>query len=100
MHVHINVKSPNNISKWEMGFNSAFKGLIQLVVDDPMESTQEISKQWTFIYPCIASISLNYNQQDAPFSLSIYFYKSLYIFQAVPPSIIRSTKLYIQRQVL
>jgi hypothetical protein len=27
MLVHINVKSPNNISKWQMGFNSAFKGL-------------------------------------------------------------------------
>jgi hypothetical protein len=28
MHVPINVKSPKNISKWQMGFNSAFKGLI------------------------------------------------------------------------
>jgi hypothetical protein len=28
MHVLINVKSPNNISKWQMGFNSAFKGLM------------------------------------------------------------------------
>jgi hypothetical protein len=27
MHGLINVKSPNNISKWQMGFNSAFKGL-------------------------------------------------------------------------
>jgi hypothetical protein len=27
MHGHINVKSPNNINKWQMGFNSAFKGL-------------------------------------------------------------------------
>jgi hypothetical protein len=27
MHVLINVKSPNNTSKWQMGFNSAFKGL-------------------------------------------------------------------------
>jgi hypothetical protein len=27
MHLHINVKSPNNISKWQVGFNSAFKGL-------------------------------------------------------------------------
>jgi hypothetical protein len=27
MEVPINVKSPNNISKWQMGFNSAFKGL-------------------------------------------------------------------------
>ena len=27
MHGTINVKSPNNISEWQMGFNSAFKGL-------------------------------------------------------------------------
>ena len=27
MHGNINVKSPNNISEWQMGFNSAFKGL-------------------------------------------------------------------------
>jgi len=27
MHGAINVKSPNNTSKWQMGFNSAFKGL-------------------------------------------------------------------------
>jgi hypothetical protein len=27
MHGPINVKSPNNTSKWKMGFNSAFKGL-------------------------------------------------------------------------
>jgi hypothetical protein len=27
MHGPINYKSPNNISKWQMGFNSAFKGL-------------------------------------------------------------------------
>jgi hypothetical protein len=27
IHGTINVKSPNNTSKWQMGFNSAFKGL-------------------------------------------------------------------------
>jgi hypothetical protein len=27
MHLPINVKSPNNTSKWQMRFNSAFKGL-------------------------------------------------------------------------
>jgi len=54
----------------------------------------------TFTCPCITSISLKYNQQDATFSLSIYFYKLLYMFQAVPSPNIRSTKLYIQRQVL
>jgi hypothetical protein len=30
MHVPIKVKSSNNISKWQMEFNSAFKGLIVL----------------------------------------------------------------------
>jgi hypothetical protein len=32
MHLPINVKSPNNISKWQIGFNSAFKGLNCAVV--------------------------------------------------------------------
>ena len=44
--------------------------------------------------------SLKYNQKDALFSQSVYFYKLLYMFQAVSPPIIRNTKLYIQRQVL
>jgi hypothetical protein len=30
MHGPINVKSPNNISKWQMGFNSAFKVLMHV----------------------------------------------------------------------
>jgi len=54
----------------------------------------------TFMNPCIASISLKYDQQDAAFSRPIYFYKLLYIFQAVSLPIIRSTKQYVQRQVL
>jgi hypothetical protein len=29
MHGPINVKSPNNTNKWQMGFNSVFKGLIE-----------------------------------------------------------------------
>jgi hypothetical protein len=28
MHGPINVKAPNNTSKWQMGFNSTFKGLM------------------------------------------------------------------------
>jgi len=31
MHGPINVKSLNNISEWQMGFNSAFKGLIPIL---------------------------------------------------------------------
>ena len=45
-------------------------------------------------------LSLKYNQQDATFSRSIFFYKLLHMFQAVPPPIMRSTKLYIQREAL
>jgi hypothetical protein len=30
MHAPMNVKFPNNTSKWQMEFNSAFKGLIIL----------------------------------------------------------------------
>ena len=32
MHVPINVKSPNNISEWQMGFNSAYKGFILFIL--------------------------------------------------------------------
>jgi len=38
---------------------------------------------------------LKYNQQNATFSRSIYFYKLFHMFQAVPPTIVSSTKLYI-----
>jgi hypothetical protein len=31
MQLPINVKSPNNISKWHMEFNSAFKGLNEFI---------------------------------------------------------------------
>jgi hypothetical protein len=34
MHEPINIKSPNNISEWQMGFNSAFKGLIGACCDN------------------------------------------------------------------
>jgi len=50
--------------------------------------------RWNYV------ISLKYDQQDATYSPSVYFCKLLYMFQAVPPPIIRSTNLYIQRQVL
>jgi hypothetical protein len=32
MHGPINFKSPKNISEWQMGFNSAFKGLSMLLL--------------------------------------------------------------------
>jgi hypothetical protein len=32
MHVPKNLKSPNNISKWQMGINSAFQGLKKVTI--------------------------------------------------------------------
>jgi hypothetical protein len=43
MHGPINVKSPNNTSKWQMGFNSAFKGLIYLVQTDFYCCTEKVA---------------------------------------------------------
>ena len=51
-----------------------------------------------FIDLCIANIFSEYNQQDATFLIFVYFCKTLYMFQTVFQSIIRSTKLHIQRQ--
>jgi hypothetical protein len=34
MHGTMKVKSLNNTSKWQMGFNSAFKGLILIGIVD------------------------------------------------------------------
>jgi hypothetical protein len=34
MHGPINVKSPNNISEWQMGFNSAFKALNKHIIEE------------------------------------------------------------------
>jgi hypothetical protein len=42
------------------------------------------------------TIAAGNNQQDATFSRSIYFFELLYMFQAIPPPIIKSTKLYIR----
>ena len=52
----------------------------------------------TFTGPCIANIFSEYSQQDATFFKIIYFCKTLYMSQTGFPSIIRSSKLHIQRQ--
>ena len=53
----------------------------------------------TFIGPCIANVFSEFNQQDATFLKFIYFCKTLYMFQTVFLSIIRSSKLHVQRQI-
>jgi hypothetical protein len=48
MHLPIKVKSPNNISKWHMGINSAFKGLNRKKfvnkVGSPQNGEKEVNK--------------------------------------------------------
>jgi hypothetical protein len=52
MHGPINVKSPNNTSKWQIGFNSAFKGLKVYIKYNPLKSyffrqlRSELYKKW------------------------------------------------------
>ena len=53
----------------------------------------------TFIGLCIANIFARVQPTRRNLSRFIYFCKTLYMFQKVFPSIIRSSKLHIQRQV-
>jgi len=70
-------------------------------VPPPIIRSTQLYKQRQVLsnhYCCLLMLWMRWNSMQ--FSRSIYFYKLLYMFQAVPPPIIRSTKLYIQRQVL
>jgi hypothetical protein len=50
MHLPINVKSPNNFRKWQMKFNSAFKGLTstpdrgEWSASEPVALSEEIER--------------------------------------------------------
>jgi hypothetical protein len=48
MHALINVKSSNNISQWQVGFNSAFKGLIWgIALLETMQWNKQLSHKCT-----------------------------------------------------
>ena len=52
MHVPINVKYPNNISEWQMRFNSAFKGLMMfhmMCIKCVMKVARTFKKYITYI---------------------------------------------------
>ena len=46
MHGPINVKSPNNISEWQMGFNSAFKGLNNIELFENIVVIHKNVRRW------------------------------------------------------
>ena len=48
--------------------------------------------------PCIANVFSSITKKMQRYT--IYFCEMLYMFQAIPPPIIRSSKLYIQHRVL
>jgi hypothetical protein len=51
MHGPINVKSPKNTSKWQMGFNSAFKGLTVKVTHLVFFRESEFQELWLILSP-------------------------------------------------
>ena len=55
----------------------------------------------SMVHLCVHCLPLfaEYNQQGATFLKFIYFCNTLYMFQTVFPSTIRSSKLHIERQV-
>jgi hypothetical protein len=68
-----------------MGFNLAFKGLMHVM--NTMESSYDAFDIYMSVH---RNIIPNYSQQDATFFIYL-FLQTLYMFQAVPPPIIRST---------
>jgi hypothetical protein len=59
MHGPINVKSPNNTSKWQMGFNSAFKGLTLV------DFQRDAQNSYLFIYNTFIKSSLCFEHYPA-----------------------------------
>jgi hypothetical protein len=62
MHLPINFKSPNNISKLQMGFNSAFKGL-NIIEINPVDISvlgSESTMRLGYVFPplCVERIML------------------------------------------
>jgi hypothetical protein len=59
MHGPINVKFPNNTSKWQMGFNSAFKGLMKKLRTYKIETTMKYRK----FYKGVEELKANYKHK-------------------------------------
>ena len=64
MHGPINVKSPNNTSKWQMGFNSAFKGLIVHIERLRVRHLECASWHSLYCMICIALVTLTRGARD------------------------------------
>jgi hypothetical protein len=100
MHGPINVKSPNNTSKWQMGFKSAFNGLIFKfgLVCGAVKAVGELSIGWTVL----ADSYVRHQCLCLYWSSFVHTFKHIHLQQlpnAVPPTfIIFSNKLTNQMQ--
>jgi hypothetical protein len=70
MHVPINVESPNNISKWQMGINSAFKGLMKLCMISGFHRKVDENCTLMFYYTATSGNSLRRSQDNLSVSSS------------------------------
>jgi hypothetical protein len=59
MHGPINVKFPNNTSKWQMRFNSEFKGLIYLHKCGTSTVSKKIGASVVQTVNCLTNIQLS-----------------------------------------
>jgi hypothetical protein len=66
MHVLINVKSPSNISNWQMGFNSAFKGLRWRLVWKGASVFLSRHRHAHHILKRVAEICINLSNEQQP----------------------------------
>jgi hypothetical protein len=92
-HVHSHLMTRRNIRTTKSSRSSILKKKSVSYLIALNTSCKLIMLYYPLCYCTVmgCSVSLKYNQQDATFPQSIYFYKLLYMFQAVPPPIIRST---------
>ena len=54
----------------------------------------------TFVCPCVVSIIVNYDQQDATILANLFIPNRLYMFWATSSPVIRSAWLYLQHLIL
>jgi hypothetical protein len=84
---------PERYSHWN---NGCVNSCVNSFEDGPVGPKHLETRRYMNKIEIVTSVGFLFHM----FSRYIYFYKLLYMFQAFPPPIIRSTKLCIQSQVL
>jgi len=64
------------------------------------DQPNEVFLTLTFVCPCIASLIVNDDQQDATILAYLFIHNHLYMFRALFSPITRSTRLYLHLLIL